>query len=241
MNNFLKGLLIIAAPIYILASSLSMTSWNIYKAEKPGFNIFFQDQIIDSALLFLQEDIDTDLTYPEYGDKFFCPSFFDKKSNANTGVSIINNHSSLYDCNCIKSIPREPILNTPKMILSCKTKLNSKETLLINVHGINFVTIFEFQTHMNQLEDIIKSYSGSIILGGDFNTWNPERTRILKNITKNYKLTDVTPNSVYRKKFAGNYLDYVFIRNLAATNISIKNLPEASDHNPISMDILTFE
>lgn len=213
-----------------------MMSWNIYKAQKPRFNETLSKESLSNDILFLQEDLKIDSTI-KYENKEFCSSFYDSGSDAYTGVSIQTKNSLLIDCNCIASDAKEPVLNTPKMILACKTEINGEAIALVNVHGINFVTLIAYQSQMDQLDEVLSHYDGKIILGGDFNTWNWERTKMLMAVVNKHGLTDITPKSKFRKKFMGYNLDYVFTRDFDILKTSVENYQTSSDHNPIKASL----
>jgi endonuclease/exonuclease/phosphatase (EEP) superfamily protein YafD len=137
----------------------------------------------------------------------------------------------------LRSPDREPLVKTPKMAIGTTYQIkNSNRCLLVlNVHGINFVTLKKFKNHMMQLEMEMAGHKGPIIMGGDFNTWIPKRTDCLATMADNLglQLLDLSPDN--RSRHLGRILDHVFIRDLKVISAACHPEVKSSDHQPIEI------
>src|SRR5690606_1151818 len=90
----------------------------------------------------------------------------------------------------VRSLEKEPILRTSKMILLTEYKIkDSAETLMVaNIHGLNFVPNWKFQVQLAQLEMELKKHRGPIILGGDFNTHNIPKLMLMADFAVRLRL-----------------------------------------------------
>lgn len=90
--------------------------------------------------------------------------------------------------------------------------------LAVNTHLINFVNLSKFKAQLQEIESIVATYQGAIILTGDFNTWNKSRWRMLYQMTARLNLTPVSFTAEDTKKIKSFLLspplDYIFYRGL---------------------------
>lgn len=139
----------------------------------------------------------------------------------------------------------EPLLNTPKISLSTKYQLKPSDEVLqvINVHGINFVSMKKFTSQLKNIEEAIKAHIGPVVLMGDFNTWKSERMDALLDITSRQNLTQVAfspEDSTDIKHFVNAPLDHIFYSDeltLIEDTPAVLGQIESSDHKPL---IATF-
>lgn len=201
---------------------------NVFTVENTNFNLF--------------NDLSTKLSN-HIG--YFCPVFegiygiatFIKKDFEITDQGSI----VIYENTNFPDAQNENADHTRK-ILWIKIKRDSKEYLIINVHG-HWVPDdkSDNEARINQSQTILNLISGQkipIILCGDFNLRPDTKSveiieRKLVNLIKKYKVQS-TRTSLYTKpeKFA----DYIFV----SPDIKVKNfktLPdEVSDHKPLFLD-----
>lgn len=111
---------------------------------------------------------------------------------------------------------------------------NGKTLLIVNIHAINFVRNSDFKHELDYIYSAIKSHSGSMIVAGDFNTWNRKRVSCLQEFAKSLSLKRVEfyDESKIKKVFA-NSLDHIFYRDLELLYSQAIESREISDHNPI--------
>ena len=90
---------------------------------------------------------------------------------------------------------RELGVTAPKVSLVTEYPLPNGEILLsLNVHLLNF-EVWSTKKITHQLEDLKKimaAHEGPIVMAGDFNTWNQKRLALVKDITREVKLKEVT-------------------------------------------------
>tara|TARA_R110000868_G_scaffold180754_4_gene421437 strand:- start:978 stop:1790 length:813 start_codon:yes stop_codon:yes gene_type:complete len=135
---------------------------------------------------------------------------------------------------------------SPKAVLlqTFKIENRKKDLLVVNVHAINFVTNKLFKEHMNQIIKAIKSHTGSVLMAGDFNTWNKERLSYLDKELSRLSITRASLGQG-RTRFPdlgrwfgvqlGGALDQVYIRDLTIRYSEIHAWSESSDHKPIEI------
>lgn len=139
----------------------------------------------------------------------------------------------------------EPILNTPKISLSTQYQLKPSNKILkvINVHGINFVSMKKFTNQMSTIEEAINGHKGPVVLIGDFNTWKQERMNTLLAVAYRQNLTQVAfspEDSTKLKHFVNAPLDHIFYSEeltLIGDTPAVLGEIESSDHKPL---IATF-
>lgn len=130
---------------------------------------------------------------------------------------------------------RELSYATHKVTLITRHKISrGDELVIVNLHAINFVKNSDFYMELENIKLTIKSHKGSMIVAGDFNTWNIERVEYLREFTHDLSLTEVyfNDNSKQKKVFA-NCLDYIFYRGLELSDSKVIDAKKFSDHNPI--------
>lgn len=128
----------------------------------------------------------------------------------------------------------EPILNSPKMSLIATFQMtDGRPLVVVNVHGINFVGPDKLR---NQLEDVIaalRGYDGTLVMAGDFNTWNDARLQVVLDAAKKLGLTEVP----FLRHGTDNVLDHVFQRGCVVEKSWVVENVESSDHDPEFVDL----
>ena len=129
---------------------------------------------------------------------------------------------------------REPVLRVPKMTLSALYPVQNtrRRLLVINIHAINFTGLKPFENNMQCTAEMLASYNGPILLGGDFNSWNTNRRRMLQSMAKAAGLSEVTFEPDDRTRCLGRPVDYLFVRGLTVLASGVR-VTDASDHNPL--------
>lgn len=223
---------------------ISILNWNIQKknSQSSWSNEFLSLlETYDPSILLLQEcqfkkGLENLLHTEKYGF-IFAPNFIDIFKNLHSGV-LTGSHCKYKCVTVIKSYASEPFIKVPKIFLSTKYDLtnNRGELLVINIHAINFVGFWKFISQVQQLEFAIKSFTGPVILSGDFNTWNRKRTKILNKILLNSGLKKVNFNRKksknIKKFFFFNTLDHIYYRGLSVDKTNVLKTV-SSDHNPL--------
>lgn len=130
---------------------------------------------------------------------------------------------------------KESFFGTYKSLLFTQYNFQDNETLLIlNVHAINFRENQAFNKELEHFLEILKTQKGSLIVAGDFNTWNKKRIQKLHNLKDELglKMVEFNKNDEV-KSFMGNHLDFIFYRGLELVQASVGKKHGLSDHNPL--------
>lgn len=218
-------------------ATIRIIVWNVYKAKKKGIIDDLASFIKESDILLLQEHfhdsklisrISKDSTH-----EITTAISFYTKAQIPTGVCTVSKvkHSSVL---FLKSEGKEPLSHTSKMslITSYNIKKTNKRLCVINVHGINFVRKTKFNDQMKKIEIELSNHKGSVIMGGDFNTWNKGRRTILRQLANKYNLDEVRfDNDKRRMK-----LDFIFIRAGKIQTARIMKEISSSDHLPLYLE-----
>lgn len=130
---------------------------------------------------------------------------------------------------------REGGLITYKSMLITHHELPDGRTLhVVNIHGINFVSIKVFVKELEKIKAALHSCSGPIIVAGDFNNWTKKRIMALETFQHALGLekADVQEGHHVKQIFA-KPLDHIFYRDLTLLKAKAIDTMKISDHNPI--------
>ena len=107
---------------------------------------------------------------------------------------------------------------------------------VVNVHAMNFVPLAKFARQIAQISQMMEAEKGPMLVGGDFNTWNPSRVRLVMSAMEKAGMTRVPVTVPRRWRHLGQQLDHVFTRGLKL--IDARPLPHvvSSDHIPLRME-----
>ena len=179
-----------------LPASITVVNWNAQKGKHPQFaedlKLLLEQEKPD--ILFLQE-AKTDLFKPEQMGGYFAAGWsYPWPGGKTIGVQTLSRVPPVR----IQSMPtqyREFGVTAPKVSLVTEYPLPNGESLLaVNVHLLNF-EVWSVKKISHQLEDlktIMANHEGPIIMAGDFNTWSQKRLQLVKEITHDVKLNEVT-------------------------------------------------
>ncbi len=222
-------------------SEVNLLVWNIFKTDKKHFSkewerlkelekpdiAIFQEAIVNDGPFLCLERSDCDMAAAFEYDKDGVVQF--------SGVMTSSKYPILSG-RTIHSDSREPFLKTPKSSLLSKIKIDGREVMIVNTHGINFVTLNAFKIQIIELEKELMNFDGPIIWGGDFNTWAIGRIHILNNTISNLGMEAVEfENDHYIKKALGLKLDHVFSRGVTINKATAVR-SRGSDHNPMVLN-----
>ena len=234
----------------IWPATITVVNWNAQKGNDPQFindlKLLLEREKPD--IVFLQE-ARADLFKPEQMGGYFAESWsYPWPGGKSVGVLTL----SRVPATRIEPVPtqyREFDVTAPKVSLVTEYPLPNGENLLaLNVHLLNF-EVWSLNKVKHQLEDlktIMSNHDGPIIMAGDFNTWNQKRLELVKEITRDVKLTEVTDfpdgrtTGDTRSKFwnevlgveRGLPLDRVFFSGFHPTAARVLKY-DTSDHRPI--------
>ncbi|MFC0322514.1 endonuclease/exonuclease/phosphatase family protein [Gallibacterium melopsittaci] len=215
---------------------LRVVVWNLHKGLDRGWQQALQHYSQSADILLLQEvtsEQKLPQLLPTLPEQLFASPFAYR--NVMSGVAQISKFVPQYYCSA--SVV-EPWIRFPKASMSANYSRNNAQALLvINAHLINFEWIpTAYQQQLQQITDQIKQHTGPVLLAGDFNAWNQERTVLLRQLMKQLGLQEVQFTPDDRIRFNRYPLDYVFVRGINV--IQAKTVQTtASDHNPLFIEL----
>ncbi|MBU1658772.1 endonuclease/exonuclease/phosphatase family protein [bacterium] len=130
---------------------------------------------------------------------------------------------------------RELTYATHKVALVTEHKMcKGQKLLIVNLHAINFVRNIDFYNELHTIKTSVQAHKGSMIIAGDFNTWNLQRVKFLNEFASELSLKEVRfSDDSNLKKIFTNSLDYIFYRDLELISSQVIDSKKISDHNPI--------
>jgi endonuclease/exonuclease/phosphatase (EEP) superfamily protein YafD len=235
-----------------LPRTITLVNWNVQKGADPQF-ISDLDRLLEQEqpdIVFLQE-ARADLIQAEQMGGYFANGWsYPWPGGTMVGVLTLSRIPPLR-IEPVSSRYREFFVTAPKVSLITEYPLpNGKSLLTVNVHLLNFERWGDLKIR-DQLEDlraILKIHTGPVIMAGDFNTWNEKKLRLVEEIARDLKLTEVmdfpagrTTGDMQSAFFNSIFgiqtelvLDRVYYRGFSIDSARV--LPyESSDHNPIAV------
>ncbi len=209
--------------------TVTVLVWNTYKFKKQGASDLIIKNHADFVLL--QESLAAsheNLAEILNMNAQFSPGY--RSARGQSGVATLSRYTPLVSCSWKHY---EPWLKSPKATLVTLYSISGVRLLTINLHAINFTLSAEsWRNQLLSLEPVLASYTGSLILAGDFNTWSNERLEWLKQFAFEQGLFTVTPTPDRRTTVFGNNLDHLFVRGVKVDKSSTI-ITESSDHNAV--------
>jgi len=223
-----------------LPAIFEIISWNVEKGD-AGAEFYSDLELISHSahLVLLQEAMDNrqmpaELTRLNFGDIWMAQSFRVINENISTGVATMSKAKAEHVF-FRRSPGREPYLKTPKITLGMVYKLSSGGSILVlNIHGINFVSTDDFKNQIYDLLPFIGNFQGKVIFAGDFNTWNEDRLNFLTGILNMIGMTHVRFQNGEPYNDYGFVLDHIFVRGCKVLEARVLDDILSSDHSPVS-------
>ena len=221
----------------------SFLVWNLHKGVDQTFSTEYLDltygrNIIMNQEIYLNEamlDVFANLPFHRFET---ATSFYSGKLRVRTGVANISTVAPIFT-KFIRTINREPIVSTPKvtLITSYPIRFSRKNLTLVNIHGINFVSVAMFREELHRIYLQIKDIPSPLVFAGDFNTWNLDRMSLLNQYMKKLKLSGASFIPDNRTTFNGYPLDHFF----HSADIKVKSARAdgyyfGSDHKPLTVE-----
>ena len=225
--------------------SIKILSWNVYKGKRDGWSDDFNQLSRDMDIVLIQEARVKDKEWATFHVKgmgwYFAQSFsYHAESISATGTMTFSRAcpiSAAYSRTRFK----EPFTHTPKVSLLTEYSLKKtqEKLLVVNIHGINFVTSTAFESQMADLEKKIKGHQGPVIFAGDFNTWNKKRMFILTKTINRLGMKEASFYPDTRTKRFGYFLDHVFYKELKIKQTKVFENIKSSDHKAMGIEFLS--
>lgn len=214
--------------------------WNILKAKRSRWKEDFTDLIADRDLVMLQEAVFNAPTDPIFqnSNRFewvMARSFKDPLSHIEHGVKT-GSVARADERHFYLSPHAEPFSQTQKLLLTTLYPLlgSNAQLLVLNMHAINFVGVRKYVEQLDQLTHALSAHTGPVIMGGDFNTWNPERLSHFHNVAMNAGLVEASMERKSRLSHMNQHLDHLFYRGLSVQLAASLGYYTSSDHAPIT-------
>jgi endonuclease/exonuclease/phosphatase (EEP) superfamily protein YafD len=225
---------------------LQVLVWNLHKGADKTFEKDFKILARNKDLILTQEfylNPKMEQIFSQLSDYMFATatSFFMSSEEVRTGVATASPVSAI-TTNFLRTINREPFLQSPKMALITQYPIeNSTEYLtVINLHAINFVTAKTFNEEIEQIDQLavkLKITRSPLLIAGDFNTWSKERIKILNNFKDKLQLDEATFFPDNRITFNSLPLDHVYYsKELELISAKSDSFYQGSDHKPLELN-----
>jgi endonuclease/exonuclease/phosphatase (EEP) superfamily protein YafD len=215
--------------------------WNVFKVARSGALTDIADLCADSDLVLLQEAVlHGSQPHPLHlssGLEWMMAQMLGHARRGLTTGPKTGCRAPSLDSRFVRSPDVEPIVGTPKAALMTRYPMAGGVLTVVNVHAVNFVPLASFARQIAQVVALIGHETGPLLVGGDFNTWNPSRARLLMQAMTAAGLTRVPVTAPRRWRHLGQQLDHVFLRGL--TLIEARPLPHivSSDHIPLRIEL----
>lgn len=220
----------------LVSDSITLLDWNIQKEKQQGWEVDLKSLSRGADIILLQEaSLQAPLVDILRQEKMYWSfnSAF-KQNGVESGVLTASTTPPLMSCGMRVS---EPVIRVPKTTLVNTYGLTGStlELMVVNIHGINITLgTGSYRKQMEEVQGIVQQHKGPIILAGDFNNWNEDRTALMANLVKTLSLQALRFDEEQRATFFGDPVDHILYRGLKP--ISYKVTPVlSSDHNPISV------
>ena len=135
---------------------------------------------------------------------------------------------------------KEFLISTRKSTLLTSHSFSNGEVLhLLNMHGINFVSSKVFEKELEKIKLVLTTYTGAMIVSGDFNNWSKKRIKALEEFQTELSLQKAEIEGGHHIKHVfAKPIDHIFYRDLKLIKAEAIDTKNISDHNPIHA---TFE
>ncbi len=222
-----------ALPTNGLATTFSLFSWNVEKAQNPLLVPQFAGFARNADLIFLQEAVPlkkTETVIEQSLFEAFVRGYV--QDEIETGVLTLARVPHIVHCQFLST---EPWLRTPKAAsVTLYPMADGNESLLtVNLHAINFsLGVEAYADQLSKLAELMRAHEGPVVFGGDLNTWSERRQRIVKELASELQLTAVPFAPDYRTTRFGRALDHLYVRGLTWVDGHTEQV-STSDHNPL--------
>lgn len=247
-----------------------LVCWNVHKADDSRFadelgSLLAEIPDLDEVVLCLQEARSTtyglikDLGGVSKVKGHYAASWRYPLAKESTGVMTLSDQGLAPEsAEGLHSRSRELFVTSPKVCLRSDLALaDGRRLVVVNCHGLNFVTLRRFEEQLKQVFDSIgpeeadgNADSDPVILCGDFNVWSGRRLQLLEEMALDAGLAEagadqhsgpdtpallrlLTPIFGYDPSIP---LDRIYSRGIEIFGCrSLQNV-ESSDHSPLVLD-----
>jgi endonuclease/exonuclease/phosphatase family metal-dependent hydrolase len=228
-------------PIESLPRRFRFLNWNLQKGE--GHETWLRDMNMLTGsfdIAAFQEAVDGGWVGSYFASLQFKTSImarsfvfdFGEHVDQGTGVALVSKFRAS-NITALRSRVFEPFLHSPKMILAGRYQFQDGGDLwMVTIHAINFVDQRDYENQIDQLEEFLRGLSGSIIVAGDFNTWNLWRDEKIDQVFARLGFAHLSPDNEHRNLV----LDHVFVKGCQAHDFIVRDDISSSDHWPLQLN-----
>jgi len=220
-----------------LHNTFSLLSWNVHK--EMGEMMFDQtfhslQQHYKPNLILLQEAVLDSSTSKQFPNHQYDSAINISMKNKSFGV-LTAGQCAFSELLALQTIHRELHLATKKTLLITSHPLeDGRKLTLVNLHAINFVPTSIFIKEIDRLRLELNNIKGSLIVAGDFNTWNSQRLMYIKHFAISMGLKEAKLHNAHHvKHLFSKPLDHLYYRELELIEAQAIDTKKISDHNPI--------
>ncbi len=220
----------------VLDQEFRITSWNIQKGTRRGWEDTLASLLTQTDLLLLQEAYLTEELRTALGQRHLHWDQATAYTYRDIPAGVLT-ASALRPASAEAMQYKEPIVRVPKTMLVTTYPLAHRDQtlLMVNVHIINFtLATTPAQSQLMNLDTILDDHTGPVVICGDFNTWKRKRLDILEKWAREHRLETIHLQDDHRSRYFGHPVDYVFYRGLKVVEASCTRVT-SSDHNPLSV------
>ncbi|PAR33137.1 endonuclease/exonuclease/phosphatase family protein [Vibrio metoecus] len=222
------------AQILDKSRQINLLVWNIYKQNRPSWQTELSLLSASQQLLLLQEANMNEGLKQWINDNGWDGTQTRAFEAFGEAAGVINLAKVMPMMACAYT-QVEPWLRLPKSGIYARYRLsNQQELAVVNLHAVNFTYgTQEYQQQLTALFEELRSFSGPVIVAGDFNSWSEARMALVSANLASIGLQEVAFDPDHRTTFiTGLPLDHVFYRGLVLKKAEAPK-SDASDHNPL--------
>ncbi len=205
----------------------TFVTYNMFKGNLPFCNQTVTRLAEEADFLSLQEWISS-LEFKDTYSIATCETFTIPIRKVRTGTANIS-RSSIVSEVTLQSVDRELGYLTKKSMVLTRYHVDGKDLSVFNCHALNFVSNKLWQRTMDYWLRHVPE-TGSVIVAGDFNTWNGWRFDYLRKRLQNFGFAYASyeDNLLLR-------LDHIWTRDIKVLTTTAHLDTHTSDHYPVMM------
>lgn len=215
-------------------TTLSLLSWNIYKAQRPGWENDLRRFADGKDLVLLQEAISDAKFLDTLNGNGIGWEMVQAFQVNGTGAGVLTG-ARIAPAGSCSLRTAEPVIRLPKSTLVSRFPLPGSTPPLVvaNLHGINFSTgVASYHRQFARLRETLAGHSGPLLVVGDFNSWSKSRERVVADFAAALGLRQADLQGQPTGRFFGHVMDHIFYRGLEVLDARAVAVT-SSDHNPI--------
>lgn len=130
--------------------------------------------------------------------------------------------------------------NSLRVLLETHYALGSSDQTLmvLNIHATPEVPASQFLDQFEQLCQCIDHHTGPVILGGDFDTWSPDRLAVFQQYATQASLFEASMTRQGSDAQVTKHLDHVFFRGMSLRSVESLSDIQTSDYSPITATLV---